>query len=50
MIFILLLHTEESMDCEKALIFLSKVFPLVTHAPEERAAIKEGVRLNPFFL
>ena len=50
MIFILLLHTEESMDCEKALIFLSKVFPLVTHAPEKRAAIKEGVRLNPFFV
>ena len=50
MIFSLLVHTEESMDCEKALIFLSKVFPLVTHAPERRAAINEGVRLNPFFV
>ena len=49
MIFSLLVHTEESMDFEKALIFLSKVFPLVTHAPEGRAAINEGVRLNPFF-
>lgn len=50
MIFIVLLYTEESMDCEKALIFLSKVFPLVTHAPEGRAAINEGVHLNPFFV
>lgn len=50
MIFIVLLYTEESMDCEKALVFLSKVFPLVTHAPEGRAAINEGVHLNPFFV
>lgn len=50
MIFILLLYTEESMDCNKALIFLSKVFPLVTHAPEERAAINGGVHLNLFFV
>lgn len=50
MIFIVLLYTEESMDCEKALIFLSKVFPLVTHAPEGRAAMNEGVHLNPFFV
>ena len=50
MIFILLLYTEESMDCEKALFFLAKVFPLVTHAPEGRAAINEGVHLNPFFV
>lgn len=50
MIFIVLLYTEESMDCEKALIFLSKVFPLVTHAPEGRAAINEGVHLHPFFV
>ena len=50
MIFILLLYTEESMDCEKAPFFLAKVFPLVTHAPEGRATINEGVHLNPFFV
>ena len=50
MIFILFLYTEESMDCDKALIFLVKVFPLVTHAPEGRAAINEGVHLNPFLV
>lgn len=50
MIFILFLYTEESMDCDKALIFLVKVFPLVTHATEGRAAINESVHLNPFFV
>ena len=50
MIFILLLYTEESMDCEKALFFSCQSFPLVTHAPEGRAAMNEGVHLNPFFV
>ena len=50
MIFILLLYTEESMDCEKAHFFVANVFPLVTHAPEGRAAINEGVHLNSFFV
>lgn len=50
MIFILLRRIKESMDCDKALIFLCKVFPLVTHAPYGRAAINEGVHLNPFFV
>ena len=50
MIFILLLYTEDSMDCEKAHFFVANVFPLVTHAPEGRATINEGVHLNPFFV
>ena len=50
MIFILLLYTEDSMDCEKAHFFVANVFPLVTYAPEGRAAINEGVHLNPFFV
>ena len=50
MIFILLPYTEDSMDCEKAHFFVANVFPLVTYAPEGRAAINEGVHLNPFLV